>query len=547
MKQLFLTWWCILGLAGLGLSQQRSADLVLLNGKVFTADTTQASAQALAIRGGRIVAVGTTAEIARLAGPNTRRIDVRGRTIVPGFNDAHNHFSPNPAGVEVALPGLNPSWQETTQALTAAVRRQPAGTRLFATVGATVILDEHATRQALDELAPNHPVYISTYFGHGRLLNSQALAQVGIGEDEPDPLGGSYGHTSTDGHPVLDGRLQEYAQWKPMRYLSAQLSDDDIIRALRQLGKQAAQLGVTSLQLFPALPLERFVPLLQRAALPVRVRAMSFAGTTSKGRDTAEVRQLTAAYPKNPRVTVSGIKWILDGTPLERGAALRHPYLDRAGWSGEILFTPLEVSRIVQESLRLHQPLLLHCVGDQTIATVLSTLEYLGSPTDWPARRVRLEHADGLMPDLAQRARLLGIVVVQNPAHFTETAIIPPRLAPELQPTQPLRSLVAAGIPVGLGSDGPLNPFLNLLWATTHPISPTEALTREQAVRAYTYGSAFAEFAEADKGRLVKGQLADVVVLSQDIFTVPPPALPKTSSILTLVGGQVVYDAKVLK
>ena len=547
MKKLLLLCWWSLALANLAHGQQVPADLVLLNGKIFTADSAQPRAQALAIRGERIVAVGTTAEITKWAGPRTRRIDVQGRTITPGFNDAHNHFAPNPAGVEVTLPGADPSWEETSLALTAAVRQQPAGTRLFLTVGTAVILDERATRQALDQLAPNHPVQISTYFGHGRILNSPALAQVGITEEEPNPLAGSYGHTTIDGRTVLDGRISEYAQWKPERYLATQLSDEEMVRELQKLGKQAASYGITSLQLFPGMPLARFVPLLQRAALPVRVRAMSFAGTTPKGRDTAEVRQLTQAYPAAPRVTVSGVKWILDGTPMKRGAALRHPYLDRPDWSGELLFTPAEIGRMVQESLQMHQPLLLHCVGDQTLAAVLATLEYTGAGIDWPARRVRLEHADGLVPDLARRARQLGVVVVQNPAHFTETKLIPQRWGPELHPIQPLKSLVALGIPVALGSDGPLNPFLNLLWATTHPVSPTEALTREQAVRAYTYGSAFAEFAETHKGTLAKGQLADVAVLSQDIFSVPPAALPRTTSVLTLVGGRVVHDAKVLK
>ncbi|WP_188810891.1 amidohydrolase [Hymenobacter cavernae] len=547
MKKLLLLCWWSLALVGLAQGQQAPPDIVLLNGRIFTADSAQPRAQALAIRGERIVAVGTTAAIAKLAGPKTRRIDVRGRTITPGFNDAHNHFAPNPVGVEVPLPSLDPSWEQTAQALTAAARQHPAGTRLFLTVGITVILDERATRQALDQLAPNHPVHISTYFGHGRILNSRALTQSGITDEEPDPVGGSYGHTTIDGRTVLDGRIGEYAQWKPERYLATQLSDDEIVRELRKLGQQATRYGITSLQLFPGMPPARFVPLLQRAALPVRVRAMSFAGTTPKGRDTAEMRQITQPYPKAPRITISGIKWILDGTPLERGAALRHPYLDRPNWSGELLFTPTEINRMVQESLQLRQPLLLHCVGDQTLATVLATLEYTSPSTGWPARRVRLEHADGLVSDLAQRARQLGVVVVQNPSHFTETKTLPVRWGPTLQPIQPLKSLVAAGIPVALGSDGPLNPFLNLLWATTHPISPTEALTREQAVRAYTYGAAFAEFAETSKGKLAKGQLADIAVLSQDIFSVSPAALVATTSVLTLVGGQVVYDAKVLK
>jgi predicted amidohydrolase YtcJ len=112
---------------------------------------------------------------------------------------------------------------------------------------------------------------------------------------------------------------------------------------------------------------------------------------------------------------------------------------------------------------------------------------------------------------------------------------------------QPLRSLIEAGIPVALGSDGPMNPFLNIMLATIHPYNPKEAITREQAVCAYTYEAAFAEFAENEKGTIAKGKLADLAVLSQDIFAAPVAELPKTNSVLTIVGGKVVYDAKVLK
>ena len=112
---------------------------------------------------------------------------------------------------------------------------------------------------------------------------------------------------------------------------------------------------------------------------------------------------------------------------------------------------------------------------------------------------------------------------------------------------QPLRSLIEAEVPVAFGSDGPMNPFLNIMMASIHPARPTEAITREQAVEAYTNGSAFAEFTENEKGTLTKGKLADLSVLSQDIFKIPLPELPKTKSVLTLVGGKVVYDAKVLK
>jgi hypothetical protein len=162
---------------------------------------------------------------------------------------------------------------------------------------------------------------------------------------------------------------------------------------------------------------------------------------------------------------------------------------------------------------------------------------------DWPAKRVRLEHGDGVIADLVPRARKLGVIVVQNPSHFADAELFHQRWGTDMQR---LRSLLDAGIPLALGSDGPMNPFLNILFATTHPAAPTEAITREQAVAAYTYGSAFAEFAEHDKGTLAVGKLADLVVLSQDIFAVPVPELPKTHSVLTLVGGKVVYDANEL-
>jgi predicted amidohydrolase YtcJ len=165
----------------------------------------------------------------------------------------------------------------------------------------------------------------------------------------------------------------------------------------------------------------------------------------------------------------------------------------------------------------------------------------------WRARRVRIEHGDWVAGELLPVARRLGVVIVQNPLHF----VLPPgmiearfgRRPPSLQAA---RAIVAAGIPLAFGSDGPPNPYLGIMFATTHPANPSQRLTREQAVTAYTRGSAYAEFAEREKGTLAPGMLADLVVLSQDIFTVPAPRLPATTSVLTLLGGRIVHDAKVL-
>ncbi|MDF7812938.1 amidohydrolase [Hymenobacter sp. YC55] len=539
----------LVGLYALGLlstaaqGQQKPADIVLLNGKLFTADAARPTAQALAIQGDRIVAVGSTAEVSKLAGPKTRRIDLQGRTVTPGFNDAHNHFSPRPPGQMLSFKSMEPSWEETRQALTAAAQQAPAGTWIFGSVGATVILNEQVNRATLDQLAPHHPVLLQAYYGHGYIANSLGLQKLAIQDQEPDPLGGYFERTTTSPHQV-NGRFWEYAQWAPSRVLMAQVSDSAALAALRQLSDEAVRFGITSMQLFSFVPFKRFVRLLGQAQLPIRVRAIPFSTTTPQQRDLTEARQLSKLAPPNAKVKVSGIKWVLDGTPYERGAALRQPYQDRSNWTGKLNFSETEVARMVQESLDLNQQLLVHCAGGRSAEVVIKALESNGPAGRWPARRMRIEHGDGVVADLIPRAQALGVIVVQNPIHFSEPQLFHQRWGTSMQS---LRSLVAAGIPVALGSDGPLNPFLNLMLASLTPSNPSEALTRQQAVQAYTYGSAFAEFAETNKGRLAVGQLADVVVLSQDIFTVPPPELPKTTSLLTFVGGQLVYDAKVLK
>jgi hypothetical protein len=243
------------------------------------------------------------------------------------------------------------------------------------------------------------------------------------------------------------------------------------------------------------------------------------------------------------RVDARGMKWMLDGTPIERLAAVRQPYADRPQESGRLNFPAERIAQFVGWAYATEDPLAVHAVGDRAIETYLSALEHAGRVETWRAKRPRIEHGDMLMPDLIPRAAALGVVVVQNPAHFTLRDDLLARLGAERsRSVQPMKSLLDAGIPIALGSDGPINPFLNILFATTHPANPPEALSREQAVAAYTNGSAFAEFAERDKGRLMPGALADLAVLSADVFTAPPPQLPAIVSLLTLVGGMPAHD-----
>jgi predicted amidohydrolase YtcJ len=201
-----------------------------------------------------------------------------------------------------------------------------------------------------------------------------------------------------------------------------------------------------------------------------------------------------------------------------------------------------------------------HVVGDYTIEQFFEAMMVTGGPAVWSQRRVRLEHAEGLLPDLVQQAKDLGVIVVQNPTDFALGNLFVTRYGKERAAiNQPFGSLLKAGIPLAIGSDGQtttpdlpmedpfradteMNPYLNIMFATHDPFRPEESITREQAVIAYTLTSAYAEFAEKEKGSLESGKLADLAVLSQDLFEVSATDLPKIESLLTMVGGKIVYN-----
>jgi predicted amidohydrolase YtcJ len=241
-----------------------------------------------------------------------------------------------------------------------------------------------------------------------------------------------------------------------------------------------------------------------------------------------------------PFLEVSGTKWLLEGTPLEQGAYQVDEYSNHPGWHGRMNYTPEEIKRMCQDAVNRKDQLHFHIGGSKSISMVLDIMSTFD--VDWKSLRPRFEHGDQIdyAPEYLEKARKMGIIIVQNPTHFSPTPGFKPDSQPH--PGAAMKTLLKSGIPLAIGSDGPFNPFLNILLATTHPMRPTEALTREEAVIAYTSTSAYAEFKENEKGSLTVSKLADVVVLSQDIFTIPPGALPSTRSLMTIVDGKVVHD-----
>lgn len=536
----------IILVAGIASAFGQTPELILIDAKIFTGDTSRPRADAIAILRNRISAVGSNEEVRRLAGRTTRVVDLGGRRVVPGFNDAHTHFAPEPTATWLQFSSMEPTWAEVADALRRAAAQARPGQWILGQVGGTAYAERAFDRNALDRIAPAHPVVIETFYGHGTVVNSRAMKLLGISERPSNPLGGSFERDGKGG--TFNGRVNEYADWIIDRKLSDLVSDADAVTALKRMGAEATSFGVTSLQIMPTMRIERFARLLERADLPVRVRAIPFSLTTTRGRDMTEIRFLRSYKSRSSRVKLGGIKWIVDGTPFEHGAAMRSAYADLPDERGRMNFNATQVEMMLRESLRLDEQLLLHAVGDRAIETIFSAMEKIGrgSSVDWKTKRVRIEHADALSGDLLARAKQLGIVVVQNPTHFSLVEMLYSRWSPQMQ-FEKQRTLIEAGIPYAIGSDGPMNPGLNVMLATIHPSRPTEAISRPQAVSAYTSAAAFAEFAEHEKGILKAGMLADLAVLSQDIFSVPPEALPRTTSVLTIVDGKIVYDSKILK
>jgi predicted amidohydrolase YtcJ len=515
-------------------------DTILVNGRIFTATDTHTFADAIAIQGARILAVGTNQEISALAGPNTRRIDVGGRLVIPGINDAHYHLSVEPKAARLHFEGQEPTWQDVRNELARAVSSTPKGTFILGATGAAVFESAEANRKVLDGLAPDHPVALQGWTGHYYILNSAALRMLSVPEDQRDPLGGRFVRGS-DGK--LTGLTLEYANFRLLRRMSELATEQEALQQTRDFLSAAARLGITSVQNMsaPVAP-DRLVSLYEAAPTSIRMRIMHFVLTDEHRRITEEGRNLPHA--PSPLITVSGTKYILDGTPIERSCAMRQPYSDAPTTSGWMDFTEKVMEAILRESLKDDDQLLAHIVGDRTVETFLDAMDATGGKAVWSKRRVRIEHGDGIAPDLLPRVKELGIIVVQNPTHLALRDLLLKRWGPlRTEQLQPLRSLLDAGIPVAIGSDGPFNPYLNIMLASNIPGKPKESIAREQAVIAYTRTSAYAEFAEKDKGTLEPGKFADLAVLSQDIFKVPPPELPKTESLFTLVGGKVVYSA----
>ena len=544
MKKILFTIVCLLPVL-FGFAQ--SPDLILTNGRIFTSDTAQLYVQALAIRAGHITATGTTATIEKLATKQTKRLNLGGMLVVPGFNDAHNHLPDGLKATKLSLDGIEPAWQVLLDSLQRLVKRVPEGQWIDGIIGISIANYPEATRFVLDKIAPKHPVRLLSWWGHVGLYNTLGMHEMGIADTQPDPKGGFY-ERMPDGK-TLTGKAFEKNAYNPHRSYQKMVSmrdDKALINQFRGMTQALLKAGITSYQnMCTGASAEDYANLWKQAGLPFRLRLIRWGDMNADGSLSIPSKDLPRTTTELPLLTVSGTKWLLEGTPLEGGAEQVDAYPNRPDWHGRMNYTIPEIETMCREAIARHDQLHFHIGGSKSMGRLLGLMA--GMNVDWKTLRPRFEHGDEIdyQPEYLEKAKQMGVIVVQNPTHFAPFEGIP--MGPPPTHGMAMKTLLNQNIPLAIGSDGPFNPYLNIMFAITHPRRPSEAISREQAVIAYTSTAAYAEFAEQDKGTLTVGKVADLAVLSQNIFTVPILKMLQTESVLTMVNGVIVYDAGLLK
>ena len=531
----------------------KSADLVVVNARVWTGDPARPEATALAVVGERLVVVGTDAEARARAGGSTRIVDAGGRRLVPGFIDAHTHIVSS--GFQLLAPELRSagSREELVRRLGEHAARLPAG---------RWIVDgrwDHENwpgaplphRSWIDPVTGDHPVLVERVDGHMSLANSRALALAGITAATPDPDGGTIVRDA-DGSPT--GVLKDAAAELVARVVPPR-GDDETRTALAAAMRELNRLGVTSVH---DITLWEQWPALRRARaageLTVRIAARTPLASWERQRDEIARNGAGDAWLK-----LAGFKAYADGSLGSSTALFFEPYADLPTTSGLLaddFFPEGTFERRVAEADRAGLQVSTHAIGEKANAIVLDVYERVARANGPRDRRFRIEHAQHLRRDEIRRFGALGVVASMQPIHLPDDGRwAGKRLGPaRVADSYVFRSLLDAGAKLAFGSDWPVAPVDPLLGVAAavgrrtldgkNPGGwlPAEKISVSEALRAYGADAAWAEFAEADKGTLAPGKLADFVVLSEDVLAVPSERIEEVRVDLTVVGGRVVFD-----
>ncbi len=534
-------------------------DVIFVNGDIYT-QATPARVQALAVRDGRIVAIGTNDHIRKLKGSHTQVVDLGGHFVMPGFNDAHCHLqSGGFEEMNVNLVGAK-SLAEMQQRIAARAKTSAPGDWIIGDGWDHTLWpgQKLPTRQEIDSVTEGHPAIFVRVDGHIAVANSAALQAAGITAKTTPPEGGAIDHDA-QGQPT--GIVRESAQGlifsKVPRPTTAQRR-----HAAELALANAARSGVTSAQ--DNSDWEQFLVYeeLERAGkLTLRISEWL------RFKDSVEVlKEHRAHHPADdPMLHTTMLKGFMDGSLGSRTAALLAPYSDDPGNSGLPQYTQAELNPMAVERAAAGFQMGFHAIGDRAAQMALDAFaaaetnlreKKLPGGNDPQTQRLRIEHDQVIAPDQFAQFRKLGVIASVQPNHLlTDMNWAEARIGPVRAKTSyPWKEFLDNGVRLAFGTDypvEPITPFRGVYAAVTRENEagtksyfPEQKVTIEEALAAYTTGSAYAEFMDKEKGTLAPGMLADFVVLDRDLLKVAPPEILKTKVLRTVVGGKTVYEAQ---
>ena len=544
-------------------AQQQPADLVLINGKVVTVETAQPDAQAVAVRGDRIIAVGTSDAIKSHVGPKTEVIDLQGQLLIPGFIEGHGHFSGvGEAELQLKLMKTT-SWDEIVAMVEEAARTAKPGQWIYGRgwhqekwKGAPAEnVEGFPLHKSLDAVAPNNPVLLTHASGHATFVNGKALQVSGITRNTEHPLGGEV-LKDAEGNPT--GLLRETASRLVRRGAgepppSPEERSARARKALELASQEVLRKGITSFQDAGSgfAEIDTMKAMIDEGKIGVRLWVMVRTGTEQMVQNLAKYRMVDYA---NGRLTVRAIKHSIDGALGPRGAWLLEPYSDKADSTG-LNTTPVStITETAKLALQHNYQLCVHAIGDRANRETLNIFEKAFASA--PAKkdlRWRVEHAQHISASDIPRFGKMGVIASMQGVHCTSDApYVPARLgdARAAEGAYVWQKLMKSGAVVSNGTDAPVedvDPLASYYATVSRKLPdgsvfyPDQRMTRLEALKSYTLNAAYAAFEEGSKGSLKAGKYADLVVLSKDIMTIPEDQIPTAEVRYTIVGGKVVY------
>jgi predicted amidohydrolase YtcJ len=539
---------------GMTEAEEMKADLIITNAKVWTVDKNHPNAEAVAVMGDRILAVGSSSEIDALRGPQTKIIDAKGKLLLPGFNDAHVHFISGGQQLDNVDLKDAPTQQEFARRIGEQAKKTPKGEWVEGgdwddQQWNPAVLP---TKELIDALTPDTPVFVSRYDGHMALANSLALRLAGITKESKDPPGGTIVHDA-QGNPT--GILKDAAMSAVFDIIPP-LTNDQRLRAAKKALQHAAMLGVSSVQdMNPDYgDIAAYSQLAEKGELTSRIYV---APIETNWEDQAKLGIRHAFGTSYLRM--GALKGFADGSLGSTTAYFFQPYTDDPATSGLLSDEMHPVEDMLKRLKGADQAglqLCIHAIGDQAISIILDLFTQIVQSNGERDRRFRIEHSQHMAAkDFDRYAKLHVIASVQPYQAIDDGRWAEKRIGPErIKTTYAFRTFLDHGVRLAFGTDwtvAPLNPMLTLYAAVTRETLdgknpngwlPEQKVTLAEAVEAYTMGSAYAEFQENEKGSITPGKLADMVILNGDIFQINPRAIRDVKIDTTIVGGKIVFS-----